>query len=368
MKKILPFLLGGLRGSLLGSVLGSVLPGVLTAQGLQLSPDVYLVATGTPNVVLNNTGIVNNGLFIPGNSTLLLTGDDLTTVQYLGGSQTLSLYNVVIATASHAVRLDNDVLLSHAITLDSGNLDLNGHLLDLGSTGSIFGERDGACITGITGGLIRRSAEMNAPQEFNPGNIGVAISSPADLGMVTIIRGHVAQPVAGGITGIQRYFDIEPAANSGLQATLRLYYFDGELAGNSKPGLTLFSTTDAGTDWQALGAAKTNTDSNWVVQTRLDQLHRFTLATGTSGAADRISVEAYPNPIRDGFQLKLTTSVEKDATIGLYDATGQLLEVRQVHCLAGTTIVQWGVTRYAAGIYYVGVRGLAPSYMKLIRL
>src|SRR5580658_10015375 len=148
-----------MRTILLFLLIGAALPGALSAQGLQLSPGVYFVSTGAPNVVLNNTGIVNNGLFVTGNGTLFFTGDDSAAISSIGGSRAISLYNVVIAITSPRLRLDNDVALDHTITLDSGNLELNGHLLDLGSSGDILGERNGARITGATGGLIRRSAE-----------------------------------------------------------------------------------------------------------------------------------------------------------------------------------------------------------------
>src|SRR5580658_6547212 len=113
-----------MRTILLFLLIGAALPGALSAQGLQLSPGVYFVSTGAPNVVLNNTGIVNNGLFVPGNGTLFFTGDDSAAISSIGGSRAISLYSVVIImTSSHEVRLDNDVALDHTITLDSGNLE-----------------------------------------------------------------------------------------------------------------------------------------------------------------------------------------------------------------------------------------------------
>jgi hypothetical protein len=356
-----------MRTILLLLLIAAGLPVALAAQGLQLSPGIYWVTTGAPGIVLNNTGIINNGLFVPGNGTLFFTGDDTAAIFSIGGNRPLSLYSFVIATSSHEVRLDNDITIQHSIALDSGNLELNGHLLDLGSSGDILGERNGARITGATGGLIRRSAELNAPQDINPGNIGVAISSPADLGLVTITRGHVPEGAGESGTGIQRYFEIAPAVNGGLQATLRFYYLDGELAGNSKSGLSLFASAEAGGDWMAMGKSGNSTDSDWVAQSHLDKLQRFTLATGFAGSGDRVLAEAYPNPAHDGFELKLTSPVEKDATLGLYDATGRLLEVKRVHCLAGVTFVEWGITRYASGVYYLGFQGLAAQDLKMIK-
>lgn len=341
-------------------------PRMLPAQGLQLNNGVYFVAAGSANVVLNNMGIVNNGIFVPGAGTLLFTGDNAALTSYIGGDRKISLYNVIIAMAPPGLRLDNDVTLEHTITLDSGNLELNGHLLDLGSTGNIIGERSGACITGITGGVIRVTAELNAPQDMNPGNIGAAVSSPSDLGEVTIIRGHVAQAVAGGGSGIRRYFEITPSVNGGLQATLRFYYLDAELGGNNKNGLMLYSAAKDGGGWQALGSAGDSKDSSWVLQTHLDELQRFTLADGVAISTDRVTAEAYPNPSQDAFQLKLTSSREKDAVIGLYDGAGRLLEVKRVHCLAGTTLAGWGMARYAPGVYYLRFQGLIATDLKLI--
>jgi hypothetical protein len=356
-----------MRTILLSLLIGAALPGALPAQGLQLSPGIYWVSTGAPSVVLNNTGIISNGLFVPGNGTLFFTGDDPAAISSIGGNRPLSLYSIVIATSSHEVRLDNDITIRHTLALDSGNLELNGHLMDLGSSGDILGERNAARITGATGGQIRRSAELNAPQETNPGNIGVAISSPADLGFVTITRGHVPEATGAGGTSIQRYFDIAPAVNGGLQATLQFNYLDGELAGNSKGGLMLFASTEVGSNWTALGRSSNSTDSDWVAQSHLDKLQRFTLAAGFAGSGDRVLAEAYPNPAHDGFELKLTSSVEKDATLGLYDATGRLLEVKRVHCMAGVTLVEWGITRYASGVYYLGFQGLAAQDLKMIK-
>ncbi|HET6255756.1 MAG TPA: T9SS type A sorting domain-containing protein [Puia sp.] len=354
-----------MRTIVLSLLFGAALSTDLSAQGLQLSPGVYWVTTGAPNVVLNNSGIINNGVFIPGASTLIFSGNDASLVSYIGGDRKISLYNVVIAMASPGLRLDNDAQVDNFITLDSGNLELNGHLLDLGSTGSIIGERDGACITGSSGGMIRRTADLFAPQAVNPGNIGIAISSPDIFGPVTITRGHTAQLTANGVAAIQRYFVFDPAIN-GSRSTVRIYYLDGELGGNSKPELTLFSASGAWTDWQEVGASHRSTDSNWVEQSQLKQLQRFSLAMGDAVAAGELA-EAYPNPVQDVVKIKLVTPAGKDALIGLYDVSGHLLELRQVHCTAGTSFTEWNLSRYAAGVYYLRFRGLTTADLKLVR-
>jgi len=281
---------------------------------------------GAPSLVLNNTDLVNNGSFIPGNSRLSFTDDVV-----------------------------------------SGSLQLNDHVLDLGYSGSIIGERNGSCITGIDGGLVKRSAELNSPQGVNPGNIGVAISSPVNLGWVAITRGHVEQTNSDGQSGIRRYFDIVPSLNTGLQASLRFYYLEGELAGKSKAELALFSTPVNQQDWLSVGRDGSNTDSNWVMKNNIDRLQRFTLAVGAEHSDDQASVGVYPNPSHDVFMLKLMCGKEKDALIGLYDATGHLLEVKSVHCIAGTTLVEWGIKQYAAGAYYLLAKGMNAKGLEVIK-
>ncbi len=75
---------------------------------------------------------------------------------------------------------------------------MNNYMLDLGSSGNIANESNNSCITGTTGGAIRITTVLNAPQGVNPGNIGVELTSDADLGSTVITRGHVQQTSSNG--------------------------------------------------------------------------------------------------------------------------------------------------------------------------
>jgi hypothetical protein len=232
---------------------------------------------------------------------------------------------------------------------------LNNHLLDLGSTGMIKGESNHSSITAVRGGAIKITALLNAPRSVNPGNIGVELTSPANLGSTVISRGHVQQTGSDGEISIQRYFEITPAMNTGLDASLRFFYLDGELAGNNQNELSLFTSLENGKRWSALVNGNINRGDHSIMENHLDQLFRFTLAVGTNkGSNIRVmnpSVRLYPNPTVDGFTVTLYSSREKTETIQLCDPQGHLLEQKEWHCLAGANSIQWNIGKYASGVY-----------------
>jgi hypothetical protein len=251
------------------------------------------------------------------------------------------------------------------VILDSGNLQLNGYLLDLGSSGSIVGERNEARITGVRGGAVRVTSVLNGPQSVNPGNIGVEITSDANLGATVITRGHFQLTNSGGETSIERWFDIEPETNTSLHASLRFFYLDGELAGKNKNALALFSGDETWTRWgkDDAGAgdnAGANAGANWVLKSNLDQLHRFSLTIGSSSAfskTDRAitSMQVYPTPCHNDFTLQIVREKDGNGVIYLYDEWGRLLEERKGYWQAGVNTISWDIGKYAAGVYYLSM-------------
>ncbi|HLX12179.1 MAG TPA: Ig-like domain-containing protein [Bacteroidota bacterium] len=97
------------------------------------------------------------------------------------------------------------------------------------------------------------------------GNIGADISwNGTAPGITTIVRTSGASMVGNGNASIQRSYDIEPAANSGLNATLVFHYKQVELNGRIASQLVLWESTNGGSSWIPEGglvdtAAKTIT-------------------------------------------------------------------------------------------------------------
>lgn len=332
----------------------------LQAQGLHLVSGINWVASGSPCLVLNNAGLTNNGNFFADSSTVLFTGNMITSGSYIGGDRPVSFYNLTISKSYNDVQLNNDVVVTGMITMDSGNLQLNRYSIDLGNSGRITGERNSSCITGVGGGTIRIATVLNAPHAVNPGNIGVEFTSDADLGPVVITRGHDQLTNFGGTTSIQRWFDIVQETNTNAPTSLRFFYLEGELAGKDKNALAVFSTKKGDNNWSVRGKDASDPVANWVLKSGITSGSRFTLARGSDhlppGPATTIaSVQIYPNPSHNVFSMQIVSEREGNGVIRLYDLSGKSLEERMVYWQAGVTTIDWDISKYAAGVYYLSM-------------
>ena len=349
------------------------------AQGLQLMPGIHWVENGPSQLILHNASLINNGSFLTDSGTVVFSSDAGATEAFIGGVNPVSFHHLTISQPAGDLRLNNDAFVSGRVFLDSGNLQLNGYLLDLGSSGSIVGERNEARITGVRGGAVRISALLNGPQAVNPGNIGVEITSDANLGATVITRGHLALTNSSGETSIERWFDIAPETNTSLHASLRFFYLDGELAGKNKNALTLFSGDETWTRWgkdasgagdNAGGDAGANAGANWVLKSNLDQLHRFSLSIGSSSVfskTDRAitSMQVYPTPSHNAFTLQIVSEKGGEGVLCLYDQVGHLLEEKRGYWQAGVNTINWDIGKYAAGVYYLSMG--SDSTLKIIK-
>jgi hypothetical protein len=332
----------------------------LRAQGLHLTSGINWVVSGSPYLVLNNTGLTNNGNFSADSSTVLFTGDLNTFGSFIGGERPVSFFNLTISKSSNDVQLNNNAVVRGMITMDSGNLQLNRYSIDLGHSGKIIGERNSSCITGVQGGTIKITTVLNAPHAVNPGNIGVELTSDADLGSTVITRGHEQLTNSGGATSIQRWYDIIPETNANAAAGLRFFYLEGELAGKEKNALTVFSIKEGDNNWSVRGKDAADPIGNWVLKSSITPGFRFTLANGSDALSSRpgssiASVQIYPNPSHDAFSMQIVSEKEGNGVIRLYDVSGHPLEEKMVYWQAGVTRVDWDISKYAAGVYFLSV-------------
>ncbi|MES1159392.1 MAG: hypothetical protein ABUM51_01420, partial [Bacteroidota bacterium] len=230
-------------------------------------------------------------------------------------------------------------------------------------------ENNSSYITGINGGTIKKTAVLNAPQAVNPGNIGVELTSQAWLGFTVITRGHVQQSNTSGGSGIQRYFDITPEDNGNLQATLRFFYLDNELAGKGKSYLTVFASPEGRNDWASSGKDKSDLLANWVVKNNINELHRFTLAIPKDGKTNgqTASWQLFPNPSTGAFRTTLVSRTAKRRVINLYDQKGHLIESKTIDCQAGINTIEWNTYHLAAGSYYLSAEGLPATTIEIVR-
>lgn len=233
-----------------------------------------LVATSGSNIVLNNSSLSNTGTISTPGSFIVFTGFSSTPANI---SSTSSIASITVNNIS-GLMLNNNAAVTDSVNFISGILDLNGYNLDLGATGVLSGESSNSYITGTSGGYIQRTATLNAPSGQNPGNIGIEITSSSNLGSTIIRRGHQQQiGISTSGNSINRYYDVLPTNNGGLNASVKFYYLNHELAGLIENQLQLFSSATYGSGWNLKGFASLDTTDNYLIENSLDSLNRITL-------------------------------------------------------------------------------------------
>ena len=176
------------------------------------------------------------------------------------------------------VLLGRNISIGSSINFISGQLDLNNNNILMTPVANIAGESENNRIIGPNGGFVEITQNMNAPASVNAGNLGATISSSVDLGSVTIRRGHLPQSGTGLTTSIQRYYLITPQNNIGLNATLRIKYFDAELNGQNENTMVFYQSNDNGINWNNLSTTNRNTNADYLEKTGIASLSLQTLA------------------------------------------------------------------------------------------
>lgn len=190
------------------------------------------------------------------------------------GTRVPSTINSLRVNNVAGVSLSGNMLVNGFISIISGDLDLNGNTLSLGSDASLS-ETPGNTVKGATGKLaITRN--LNAPTGVNVGGLGAMITSSADLGSTLVERYHYL-PTGNSNSGITRVFNIQPTNNSGLNAILRFYYDESEIGSIPESNLTLFKSPGGATNtWNGVGGT-VNTSENYVELSGISDFSYWTL-------------------------------------------------------------------------------------------
>ena len=240
-----------------------------------ISPGTEWINSGNISVVFNNLDFVNNGTFSGSGSTTRFTGNQNSTIS---GSSVFPFGILEVAKTNGAkVILGKDVSIGSSINFITGLLDLNNYNIQLASTAYLAGESETTRIIGPSGGYVEITQHLNAPFGSTPGNFGAIITSSANLGDVVIRRGHLPQNGTGLSNSIQRYYSIVPQNNAGLNATLRLKYFEAELNGQNENAAVIYQSND-GVNWTNISQTSRNANANYVEKTGVNSLSLQTLA------------------------------------------------------------------------------------------
>jgi hypothetical protein len=83
-----------------------------------------------------------------------------------------------------------------------------------------------------------------------------------------------------------------------------------------------------------------------------------------AGGNQATSVQVYPNPSPNTFNIQFTSTRERDEVVSLYDQSGRLLQQKKTRCTPGVNRVPFNLDSYVAGIYYIVFK--SPDIQKLI--
>lgn len=259
-------------------------------QGLLFGQVSIVVSSGDSLIVAGSSKIlvdgnwVNNGVFVAGSGTVVLNGSGDQTIANTDGA----FNNLFVEKSAGNLQLLDSINVADTLKLTNGDLDLNGKVADLGTSG-ILQETSGNTVKGDSGYIVATRA-LNNPMSEDVAGLGAMITSSANLGNTEVRRGHAVQS-GNNNTGIARYYDIFPANNSSLDATLMIHYDDSELSSLTEGKLSLYSSADSGANWHHEAGAL-DTISNTITQTGFETLHRWTAA---DSAAPLVPIEVLVN-------------------------------------------------------------------------
>jgi hypothetical protein len=318
--------------------LSAALAAGLSAQGLTVGSGTTFSLGGATLSLPNN--FADSGRFVAGAGTVVFNG--------ASGNQTISsvsvdtFQNLGVNKASGTVLLNRDIAVRGNLTVTSGDINLSGDTIHMG-TAALLSETQGNTVKGV--GRIAGAKTVGVPSAQNPFGLGATLTSSVDLGSTTVSRGHVAQTI-GADSSILRYFDIQPAVNTGLSATLVFHYDTSELNGVPVTMLCLFSSADSGRSWTPRGGI-VDTAARTVTLTGIAQMGRWTLANGgitavlappppktTQQPASRVAAavprvfalaQNYPNPFRRTTTLQFTLKDDGWTTLKLFDIRGHAI-------------------------------------------
>lgn len=245
---------------------------------LKVQPGTTLTITGNADITLQNMNLDNDGTINTVTGSFVFTGNADNVIT----GTSVTNFNVLQMAKTGKLLLQQHILIGSGITFGSGNIDLNGNNILLEPFALLNNESANSRIVGSAGGYVEIAANLNAATNANLGNLGAVISTTQNLGVTTIRRGHAAQRnVWNQGNSILRYYDLVPANNTNLNATLLINYLDPELNTLPEGMLTILKSTD-NKNWSNQGFASANTTLNFVQQTSINSFGRFTLSTANN--------------------------------------------------------------------------------------
>lgn len=275
---------------------------------------------------------------------------------------------------TQGVTLATDITVGGTCTISGGDIVTGSHTVTLGPTATLV-ESAGTTILGRA--TATRTVGQSVPETF--GGLGLELTTTGTApGTTTVLRvTGTAKPLAGS-EGIDRYFDIVPAVNTGLNATVVFHYDESELNGIDEGVLAMYAITRGGIAQENLGGTL-DASGNTVTVSGIDALGTFTLGPATvTDAGPEVTprvtrlIAAYPNPFSPTTTIAFELSQPERVTIVVFDVTGRRVRTLQDGMMgAAQHVVRWSGLdevgqRVAPGVYFC--RMVAGKVVQTTRL
>lgn len=284
------------------------------------------------DIIVNPTAILNlssHKLILKGTDPLSISGtvnSSTGTIEFNGSASQninasiLDFYRLSINNSA-GVNLQTDITVTDTLSLVSGDINLNGKIIDLSSTGYLK-ETSGNTVKGSSGYIVSERV-LNSPVNDNVAGLGAVITTAAVPGITIVKRGHTIQASLNGGGGLMRYYDIIPENNTNLNATLVFSYDDTELNSNDESSLALFRSPDDGVSWSHAGGIVSISD-NKITLTSIGSFSRWSADEyDLIPSTIKIFPEAFLNPITNTLNSKDTIRIflrESSAPYNIVDS------------------------------------------------
>jgi len=232
--------------------------------------------------------IVNSGTFNTSAGKIEYNGTSAQSI-----SNTNITYNKLRINNNAGTSLLGATTVNDTLSVVLGDLNLNGQILTISPTGYLT-ETAGNTINGSSG-YVTTTRSLNAPSALNVGGLGAVLTTAVNIGSTEIRRGHGVQNGLNGSTSILRYYDITPATNTGLNATMVYNFDESELNGKVESALSLFKSTNTGSTWTVQGGI-VNTGANNITLTGISGFSRWSAGAPTAVASTlKLVLEGFYN-------------------------------------------------------------------------
>jgi hypothetical protein len=283
-----------------------------------------------------------------------------------------SVLNNFTVTGDQGVTLGSNLYVNGELKLTGSELETDEFMVILNNTATLD-ESAGKTVLGYV--QANRNVAQSVMENF--GGIGLEVmAQSAAPGITEVLRiNNIRTDVFGG----RRHFKINPANNTGLNADIKYYYADSEIAHLNEGNLVLYKSTDDGANWTKEGGV-INVNDNYVTLSGVNSFSLWSINDKDTPIVNidhsDISVPAqfslmqnYPNPFNPTTTLEFTLSNSGRSTLKIYNALGQEMKTLfDEEATAGNVYrISFNASGLPSGIYFAKlVQGSNQMIKKMI--